>query len=303
MKSLIIIAIILLLLDLILFSNRGDYLKQHLTQYHYNLFEADYFQYLGPQQGENSALKKQLAQNYESQLPGIFQGWSQNGWRSTLGHLIVWSFPGILLLLVLVSRGQPAGENLLSGGLLLNVGLLTWVTIYDGRLFVTYLNPELKQVLKIITSESQLQFFKLGTTQEPYCTNNYHLRDNLLLLNNIYLFYALLNPQTYVHTRNYFQSHQGVAKIKQFLTVIQTPALQKCLTTDQATFKPLQAQIAQELDQLLMFLLQLLTVGLQQDFPELHLQLKFNNLQQKQQRQEQTLLRQGQQAWQALKSG
>ena len=124
-----------------------------------------------------------------------------------------------------------------------------------------------------------------------------------MLLNNIYLFYALLNPQTYAHTRDYFQSHQGVAKIKQFLTVIQTPALQKCLTTDQATFNPLQAQIAQELDQLVMFLLQLLTVGLQQDFPELHLQLKFNNLQQKQQRQEQTLLRQGQQAWQVLKSG
>ena len=124
-------------------------------------------------------------------------------------------------------------------------------------------------------------------------TTRHHLRANLWLLQNIYLFYALLNPQTYADTRNYFQSHQGVAKIKQFLTVIQTPALQKCLTTDQATFDSLQAQIAQELDQLVASSLSLLQQGLQVDLK--HLQTEQEQKQAQAEEEQQQILHQGQQ--------
>ena len=268
----------LFLIMMILVIGR-DALK--FEEYDYNLFKDSVW---GNQYSDNRWYKifqtqfrdRQLAQKYEEQVPKMLISGDKTELISLLlglsyccgGEFMINKIPHF------------NGEVFMVGSVLFD-GFLLGVVMIDRSGYLFRSNPELVPVLKMIRS-GKLQDFIMNTTT---C---HHLRANLWLLQNIYLFYALLNPQTYAYTRNYFHSHQGAAKIKQFLTVIQKPALQKCLTTDQSTFAPVQVQIAQAADQLVASSLTLLQQGLPVDLT--HLQTEPQ-----QQRQ---LLHQGQQVLQ-----
>jgi len=267
----------LFLIMMILVIGR-DALK--LEEYDYNLFKDSVW---GNQYSDNRWYKifqtqfrdRKLAQTYAEQVPKMLISGDKTELISLLlglsyccgGEFMINKIPHF------------NGEVFMVGSILFD-GFLLGVIMIDRSGYLFRSNPELVPVLKMIRS-GKLQDFIMNTTT---C---HHLRANLRLLQNIYLFYALLNPQTYAYTRNYFQSHQGAAKIKQFFTFIQDPALQKCLTTDQSTFDSVQVQIAQELDQLVASSLTLLQQGLQVD---------LNHLQTEPQQQQ--ILHQGQQVLQ-----
>ena len=266
-----------------------------LTGYYYNLFNdysSDFdcedalvqrgYDNQWYQRFQSQFRDRKLAQKYEDQVPKLLQEYN------FAFPLIVMStlFLGIIYLVVLLLKVPQANWVVFNVGCLFFEGFFLIMVILYGTGHFSRSNPELVSVVKMILS-GKLKKFIMNTT------TSHHLRANLWLLQNIYLFYALLNPQTYAYTRNYFQSHQGAAKIKQFFTFIQNPTLQKCLTTDQNTFDSVQAQIAQELDQLVASSLSLLQQGLQVDLN--HLQTEQEEQEAQAEQQQQQILHQGQQ--------
>ena len=272
----------------------GFYTTQvQLTKYYYNLFKnyssdshCDDVVQRGYdnqwyQRFQAQFRDRKLAQKYEDQKPQMLQ---VNKEFPLYALSTLWL--GAIYFLLLLKKVPHTNWWVFNvGGLFFEGFLIGMVTLY-GTGHLSRSNPELVSVVKMIRSE-KLKKFIMNTTI------HHHLWANLRLLQNIYLFYALLNPQTYAYTRNYFQSHQGAAKIKQFFTFIQDPALQKCLTTDQATFDSVQAQIAQELDQLVASSLSLLQQGLQVDLK--HLQPEQEEQEAQAEQEQQQILHQGQQ--------
>jgi len=262
--------------------------QDQLTGYYYNLFKnysSDFhcddalvkrgYDNQWYQRFQSQFRDRKLAQKYEDQVPILLK-------NDTVVLAIDFCFLGICCVLVPSLKVSHSNWGVFNAGGLFFEGFFLIMVILYGTGHLSRSNPELVSVVKMIRS-GKLKKFIMNTT------TRHHLRANLWLLQNIYLFYALLNPQTYADTRNYFQSHQGAAKIKQFFTFIQNPALQKCLTTDQATFDSVQTQIAQELDQLVSSSLTLLQQGLPVD---------LNQKQAQAEQEQQQILHQGQQVLQ-----
>ena len=279
--------------------------QEKLTQYYYNLFKnysSDFecedvlvqrgYDNKWYQRFQSQFRDRKLAQKYEDQVPKIL---NYNNWTLTdyIPCFLVAGYSGWACIKAMFSHVNWV--SFIIGSLCFYGFLLEMVILYRTGHF-SRSNPELVSVVKMIRSGKLKKFIMKVTTR-------HHLRANLWLLQNIYLFYALLNPQTYTYTRKYFQSQQGVTKIKQFFTFIQNPALQKCLTTDQATFDSLQAQIAQELDQLVSSSLTLLQQGLPVDILVIDWQTEQEQQEQEEQEEQaeeeqQQILHQGQQVLQ-----